>query len=94
MSNKLNKLTTKRFVIRQSLIGTNTVITFVTKKGKSVIKIDSIQWIVSRNTNHILIVITFQHSVDNMSLCHDNTTMTICQWQRVMVVYYLTISIN
>ena len=36
MSNKLNKLTTKRFVIRQSLIGTNTVITFVTKKGKTI----------------------------------------------------------
>ena len=36
MSNKLNKLTTKRFVIRKSLIGTNTIITFTTKKGKEV----------------------------------------------------------
>ena len=37
MSNvKVVELKTKRFVIRQSLIGTNTVITFVTKKGKSV----------------------------------------------------------
>ena len=36
MSIKLNKITTKRFVIRKSLIGTNTIITFVTKKGKSV----------------------------------------------------------
>ena len=27
MSNTANKLTTKRFVIRQSLIGTNTIIT-------------------------------------------------------------------
>ena len=36
MSNKTNNITTKRFVIRKSLIGTNTVITFVTKKGKSV----------------------------------------------------------
>ena len=36
MSNKLNKLTTKRFVIRKSLIGTNTIITFTTKKGKKV----------------------------------------------------------
>ena len=34
MSNKVNNLTTKRFVIRKSLIGTNTVITFTTKKGK------------------------------------------------------------
>ena len=36
MSNTLNKLTTKRFVIRKSLIGTNTVITFVNKKGISI----------------------------------------------------------
>ena len=36
MSNKVNNITTKRFVIRKSLIGTNTVITFVTKKCKSV----------------------------------------------------------
>jgi hypothetical protein len=36
MSNKLNKLTTKRFVIRKSLIGTNTIITFTTKKGKTI----------------------------------------------------------
>ncbi len=36
MSNKVNNITTKRFVIRKSLIGTNTVITFTTKKGKSV----------------------------------------------------------
>ena len=30
---KLNKLTTKRFVIRKSLIGKNVVITFTNKKG-------------------------------------------------------------
>ena len=36
MSNKLNKLISKRFVIRKSLIGTNTIITFTTKKGKKV----------------------------------------------------------
>ena len=35
MSNKVNNITTKRFVIRKSLIGKKTVITFVTKKGKS-----------------------------------------------------------
>jgi len=29
----VNKLTTKRFVIRKTLIGKNTVITFVNKKG-------------------------------------------------------------
>ena len=36
MSKEMNTLTTKRFVIRKSLIGTNTVITFETKKGKTV----------------------------------------------------------
>ena len=36
MKTKLNKITTKRFVIRKSLIGTNTIITFTTKKGKEV----------------------------------------------------------
>ena len=29
----MNKLTTKRFVIRKTLIGTNTIITFTNKKG-------------------------------------------------------------
>ena len=32
MKNINNKLTTKRFVIRKSLLGTNTVITFTNKK--------------------------------------------------------------
>ena len=36
MSNKTNNLTTKRFVIRKSLIGTNTIITFTSKKGKHI----------------------------------------------------------
>ena len=33
---KVEELKTKRFVIRKSLIGKNVVITFVTKKGKTV----------------------------------------------------------
>ena len=36
MSIKTNNITTKRFVIRKSLIGTNTVITFVNKKNETV----------------------------------------------------------
>ena len=36
MNKQTNNLTTKRFVIRQSLIGTNTIITFTTKKGKTI----------------------------------------------------------
>jgi hypothetical protein len=31
-----NKLTTKRFVIRKSLIGKNTIITFTNKKGDEI----------------------------------------------------------
>ena len=36
MSNVTNTLTTKRFVIRKSLIGKNTIITFVNKKQETV----------------------------------------------------------
>ena len=36
MSSKVNNLTTKRFVIRKSLIGKNTVITFTNKKQENV----------------------------------------------------------
>ena len=36
MSNLTNTLTTKRFVIRKSLIGKNTIITFVNKKQETV----------------------------------------------------------
>ena len=36
MKKEMNKLTTKRFVIRKSLIGKNMIITFVTKKGKTI----------------------------------------------------------
>lgn len=32
---KTNKLTTKRFVIRKSLIGENVIITFTNKKGQT-----------------------------------------------------------
>jgi len=36
MSKLKNTLTTKRFVIRKSLIGKNTIITFVNKKNETV----------------------------------------------------------
>ena len=36
MSKNVNNLTTKRFVIRKSLIGKNTIITFVNKKQENV----------------------------------------------------------
>ena len=36
MKTKTNNLTTKRFVIRKSLIGKHTIITFVNKKGDSI----------------------------------------------------------
>ena len=36
MSTKVNNIVTKRFVIRKSLIGKNTIITFTTKKGDKV----------------------------------------------------------
>ena len=63
MKTKTNNLTTKRFVIRKSLIGKNTIITFVNKKKET--KKDLITWNVSRNIKVIHQVITYQHSVDN-----------------------------
>ena len=36
MSNKSNSLTTKRFIIRKSLLGKNVQITFTNKKGDSI----------------------------------------------------------
>ena len=36
MSNNNNKLTTKRLVIRESLLGKNTVISFTNKKGDTI----------------------------------------------------------
>jgi|TARA_R110002110_G_scaffold130559_1_gene310981 hypothetical protein len=36
MKKEINNLTTKRFVIRKSLIGKNTIITFVNKKNETI----------------------------------------------------------
>jgi len=55
MSKTLNNLTTKRFVIRKSLIGKNTVITFVNKKQETV------------KYNHDEIYNTHKEKFDNMN---------------------------
>ena len=55
MSKTLNDLTTKRFVIRKSLIGKNTVITFVNKKQQTV------------KYNHDEIYNTHKDKFDNMN---------------------------
>ena len=55
MSKTLNNLTTKRFVIRKSLIGKNTVITFVNKKQQTV------------KYNHDEIYNTHKDKFDNMN---------------------------
>jgi len=36
MSKEINNITTKRFVIRKSLIGKHTIITFINKKSETV----------------------------------------------------------
>ena len=88
MSNTTNKLTTKRFVIRKSLIGTNTIITFTTKKGKTI------------TYNHDEVYTRNKDRFDNMncfkkykSYTNSNNIPTFCR-QRVGVVYLLTLSIN
>ena len=55
MSNSKNNLTTKRFVIRKSLIGKNTVITFVNKKQETV------------KYNHDEVYNTHKEKFDNMN---------------------------
>jgi len=58
MSNKVNNLTTKRFVIRKSLIGKHTIITFVNKKQETV------------SYNHDEVYTTHKERFDNMN-CFD-----------------------
>ena len=55
MSNSTNNLTTKRFVIRKSLIGKNTIITFVNKKQEKV------------SYNHDEVYNTHKDRFDNMN---------------------------
>ena len=55
MKNQTNNLTTKRFVIRKSLIGKNTVITFVNKKQEKV------------SYNHDEVYNTHKDKFDNMN---------------------------
>jgi len=52
---KTNKLTTKRFVIRKSLLGTNSVITFTNKKD------------ITFTYDHDEIYSTFQEKFESMS---------------------------
>ena len=55
MSKNVNNLTTKRFVIRKTLIGKNTVITFVNKKQETV------------SYNHDEVYNTHKNRFDSMS---------------------------
>ena len=55
MKNQTNNLTTKRFVIRKSLIGKHTIITFVNKKQETV------------KYNHDEVYNTHKEKFDNMN---------------------------
>ena len=55
MKNQTNNLTTKRFVIRKSLIGKHTIITFVNKKQETV------------SYNHDEVYTTHKERFDNMN---------------------------
>ena len=74
MSNKTNNLTTKRFVIRKSLIGKHTIITFVNKKQETV------------KYNHDEVYNTHKERFDNMncfkkykSYTNTNNIPTFCR---------------
>lgn len=71
---KTNKITTKRFVIRKSLLDTNTVITFTNKKD------------VTFTYNHDEIYSTFQEKFESMpcfqeykSYTNSNTVPKFCR---------------
>ena len=64
MSNLTNTLTTKRFVIRKSLIGENTVITFTNKKDKTF------------TYNHDEIYSIFQEKFENMKCFQEYKSYT------------------
>jgi hypothetical protein len=71
---KTNNLTTKRFVIRKSLLDTNTVITFTNKKG------------VTFTYDHDEIYSTFQEKFESMpcfqeykSYTNSNTVPKFCR---------------
>ena len=71
---KTNKLTTKRFVIRKSLLGTNTVITFTNKKDQTF------------TYDHDEIYATFQEKFESMpcfqqykSYTNSNTVPKFCR---------------
>jgi len=71
---KTNNLTTKRFVIRKSLIGTNTIITFVNKKQETI------------SYDHDEIYSTFQQKFEEMqcfqnykSYTNSNTVPKFCR---------------
>ena len=71
---KTNKLTTKRFVIRKSLLGTNTIITFTNKKDQTF------------TYDHDEIYSTFQEKFESMpcfqqysSYTNSNTVPKFCR---------------
>ncbi len=61
---KTNNLTTKRFVIRKSLIGTNSVITFTNKKD------------ITYTYDHDEIYSTFQEKFENMKCFQEYKSYT------------------
>ena len=61
---KTNKLTTKRFVIRKSLLGTNTVITFTNKKD------------ITFTYDHDEIYSTFQEKFESMNCFQEYKSYT------------------
>ena len=73
-TNKMNKLTTKRFVIRKSLIGENTIITFTNKKDQTF------------SYDHDEVYCTFQEKFESMpcfqeygSYTNSNTVPKVCR---------------
>ena len=68
-----NSITTKRFVMRKSLIGNNTIITFTTKKG-------------TFTSDHDAVYAANQHKLETMDCWHkygnDTNSNNLPTWAR------------
>ena len=94
MKTKLNKITTKRFVIRKSLIGTNTIITFTTKKGKEVTY--NHDEVYERNKDRFESMNCFQKykSYTNTNNIPTFCRQSECYYKTVTIAYYYSLLNN
>ena len=82
MSKLKNTLTTKRFVIRKSLIGKNTVITFVNKKQENVSyfhdEVYNFSYLVLRNSSVLTTIGTSSNTSNIVNIVFIISYLLLC----------------